>query len=173
MAEAVALLVLAGRVVGMGEAGHEDDAEFLAETLHGDRHARRRAARDHDGAVALDHALGAVARRVRLGLRVAVHVGDFLAEHAVALERGRLHRLDHAAVALAVEVLDGKLEGLELVGAFVRIGAGQRHVPAEGHGVAGRHVAGHVLGIGAADEMHRRGKAHAHHCAGLEKEIAG
>ena len=43
-------------------------------------------------------------------------------------------------------MLDGELERLELVG----IGAGQRHVPAEGDGLARRHVARLAANVGAA-----------------------
>ena len=76
--------------------------------------------------------LARVAGGVGLGLGVAGDELDLLAEDAVALERGRLQGGDHAAVALAVEVLDGELVGAQLVGAFVGIGAGLGHVEAEG-----------------------------------------
>ena len=174
VAEAVALLVLAGGVVGVGEGGHEDDALLLAEALHGDRHGGRRAAGDHHGAIALDHAAGRVAGGVGLGLVVAGDADDLLAEDAVALEGRRLEVRDEAAVAAAVEVLDGELVGLLLVGAFVGIGAGQRHVEADGDGVAGRRVA-EFLGVGAAGEDQRRnagrenaGKAALQHAAAAE-----
>ena len=64
VAEAVAALVLAGGVVGVCQAGHEDDALFLAQSLNGNGFARGRAAGDHDGAIALDHAGGAGAGHV-------------------------------------------------------------------------------------------------------------
>ena len=69
MAEAITATVLAGGVVRVGQAAHEDDAGVLAERLHGHGDARRRAAGDHDGAVLLDHLLGGRARGVGLGLR--------------------------------------------------------------------------------------------------------
>ena len=103
----------------------------------------------------LDHALGAVAGGVRLGLRVAGDVGDLLAEDAVALERRRLQRLDHAAVALAVEVLDGELIGLQLVGAFVGIRTGLRHVEAESDRVARRVVAEFLSPCALAEHQRR------------------
>ena len=56
---------------------------------------------------------------------------DLLAEDAVALQVLGRHRVQQAAVALAVEVLDGELLGLELVLALVGVGTGLRHVEAE------------------------------------------
>jgi len=63
----------------------------------------------------------------------------------------RLHRRHHAPVALAVQMLDGELIGAELVGALVGIGAGLRHVEAEGHR---RAVAGVVAEVGAESVAH-------------------
>src|SRR3546814_2935527 len=55
VAEAVAALVLAGGVVGVGQAAHVDDAQLLPQRLAGDGDARRGAAGEHDDAVLLDH----------------------------------------------------------------------------------------------------------------------
>ena len=131
MPEAVLLLVLAGGVVGMRQARHENDTHVLAQRLHRNGNARRGAARDHDRAVALDHARRRGARRVTLGLRVAGDVLHLLAQDAVALQRGPLEGVEHAAIALAVNMLHSELVGLELVLAFFGIGAGLRTVEAE------------------------------------------
>jgi hypothetical protein len=129
--KAVAPPVLAGGVVGVGERAHEDHALLLGEILLRDRDRAARAAAEHDDPVALDHAARAGASRIRLGLGIAGDVFDLHAEQAVALERGGLERLEHAAAL--VQVLDGELERAQLVGALVGIGAGLGHVEAEHH----------------------------------------
>mmetsp|Transcript_1353 Transcript_1353/g.2680 ORF Transcript_1353/g.2680 Transcript_1353/m.2680 type:complete len:379 (-) Transcript_1353:412-1548(-) len=58
VAEAIGTAVLAGRVVGVGQTGHENHACVLAETLHRDGHTGRRTAGDHDRTVALNHRAG-------------------------------------------------------------------------------------------------------------------
>src|SRR5690625_3651097 len=55
MPEAVAPLVLAGGVVGVGDAGHVDDPLVGTKGLHRDRLGRGDRAGHHDGAVTLDH----------------------------------------------------------------------------------------------------------------------
>ena len=140
MAEAIGLAVLAGGVVGVGQAGHEDHARFLAEALNGHGNTRGRAAVDHDGAVFFDHRLGRCARGVRFGLGVAGHEVNLLAQDAVALECLRGEGVQAAAVAHPVQVLDRKLLSEQFVIAFVGIGAGLGHVETQGHGAAGRFV---------------------------------
>ena len=174
MAEAVGLLVLAGRVVGMGQAGHEDHARLLAERLNGHGHARGGAAGDHDRAVALDHRAGGGAGGVGLGLGVAGDELDLLAEDAGAVQLLAGEGLHHAAVALAVEVLDGQLEGAQLVGALVGIGAGLGHVEAERDGVALRRVGEARVAIGPDGAGEDRGdrEARAGRGAGLHHATA-
>ena len=113
----------------------------------------------------LDHLLGGGAGHVGLGLRVAGDELHLLAEDAVALEGLGRHGVEQAAVALAVEVLDGELVGLEFVLALLGIGAGLRHVEAERDGRARsrlRVVADRlVVSPGAADEMQRADAAEA------------
>ena len=174
MAEAILLLVLAGGVVGVGQAGHVNDAHLLAEALLGDGHSRRRAAGDHHRAVALDHAAGRVAAGIGLGLVVAGNEGDLLAQNAAALQRLGREGRDQAAVTATVQVLDGQLIGALLVGALIGIGAGERHVEAQRHAVAAGRVA-ELLGVGAPSEHQRRdagrqdaGKAALQHAAAAE-----
>src|SRR3546814_1986907 len=77
-----------------------------------------------------------------------------LAEDAVPLERQRLHGVQHAAVALAVDVLHGELVGAQLVGALVGVGTGLRHVESEGH----RRVAARIVAeVGAEGVPHEEG----------------
>src|SRR5690606_32008179 len=113
------------------QAGHVDDAHFLAERLLRNRLARRDGTGDHDGAIAFDHAARAIAGSVGVGLGVARYILDLLAEHAIALQRQRLQRVQDAAIALAVDVLDRKLISLELIQALLRVGTGLRDVEAE------------------------------------------
>src|SRR5690606_27073068 len=54
-----------------------------------------------------------------------------LAEHTVALQRQGLQRVQDAAIALTVDVLDRELISLELIKALLRVGARLRHVEAE------------------------------------------
>ena len=158
MAETVGPLVLAGGVVRVGQPGHEDDAGLLAQALNRDRDPRRGSAGDHDGAVLLDHALGAGPGRVRLGLGVAGHEDDLLAVDAVTLQRLRRKSVQHAAVTFAVDVLDRELVSPQLVGALVGVGSGLRNVEAEGHRGA-RGLVGVSGGEGASGEHHRRREA--------------
>jgi hypothetical protein len=155
VAEAVGLLVLAGGVVRVRQAGHEDHAGFLAQALHGDRLGGGRAARDHDRAVLLDHRLRRGAGLVGLGGGVGGGVGDLLAQDAGAVQRLRREGRHHAAVAAAVQVLDRQLEGLQFVRALVGIGAGQRHVEAQRDGVA-RRLVGEGRGARGEDRRQRQ-----------------
>ena len=129
--EAVATTVFAGGVVGVGEAAHEDDAHFLRQALDGDGDAGGAAAAEHDDSVPFDHALGGGAGGVGFGLGVAGDIFDSHAVDAVAPEGQRFHGVEHAAVAFAVDVLDGQLVGAQLVRAFVGVGAGLRDIEAE------------------------------------------
>src|SRR5690606_6424577 len=122
--ESVAALVLAGRIIGVRQPGHIDDALLLAQALSCDRNARRDAAGHHDHLVALDHATGTLTGCVRIRLSIAGHKLYFLAEDAISLQDRRLHRIEHAAVALAVNVLDGELISLQLIEPLLRIRAG-------------------------------------------------
>ena len=128
---------------------------LLAQRLLGDRLAGGHRPGDHDGLVALDHAAGAVTGGVGVGLGVAGHVFDLAAEHAVALQRQRLHRLQQAAVAFAVDVLDGEFVALELLQPLFGIGAGLRHVETENDLAAGRVIA-EILRPGSLGENMRR-----------------
>ncbi len=157
MAEAVAPPVLAGGIIGVGQAAHEDDAHLLTQRLNRDGDAGRRAAGHHDSAVLFDHALCGCARRVGLRLRIAGDEFDLFAENAVSLQGVGLQRLEHAAAF--VDVLDGKLIGAQLVGALIGVGAGLRHVESERHALAGRRFGivpnRHIVRPGIADKMHR------------------
>src|SRR5690606_27072200 len=115
MAEAVTALVLPGGIVGVREPSHVDNAFFLAQALSSDCNAGRDAAAHHDDLIALDHAARTLAGCVSIGLSVAGYVLDLLAQDAVAFERPRLHRVQHSAVALTIDVLDGELVALELI----------------------------------------------------------
>ena len=142
VAEAIAALVFSRGVIGVGQAGHEDDAHLLRQRLLGNRHARGRPAGEHQHAVLFDHPLGRGAGRIGLGLRVAGDVVGLLAQDALAVQTQRLEGVQHAAVALAVDVLDGQPVGAKLIGALVGVGPGLRHVEAEGHGrLIGRVIA--------------------------------
>ena len=99
---------------------------------------------------------------------------DLLAQQAIALEHGGLQRVDEAAIAFAVQVLDRELISLLLVGTLFGIGAGQGQVEAEGDRVASWGVA-EFLRIGAAgkEQRHRArgqnaGKATAQNAATAE-----
>ena len=159
MAEAVAAAVLAGGVVGVGQTGHEDDAGFLTQRLHGHGRARRGTAGDHHRAVLLDHRAGGGAGGVRLGLRVAGDELDLLAEDAVTLQRLRREGAHHAAVALAIEVLDSQTQGPQLIGALVGVDAGLGHVEAQGHAVALRLVGEAGPGFAGKDGRRRQADA--------------
>jgi len=133
MPKAVGAPVFAGGVVGVGEAGHEDDARFLAKTLNRDRDTGGRAAGDHHGTVLFDHALGTGARGIRLRLGVTGDERNFLAVDAVALEFLRGEGVEHAAVTFAIEVLNSEFVGAQLVCALVGIGTSLRNIETEGH----------------------------------------
>jgi len=157
VAEAVAALVLAGGVVGVGQAGHEDDAHLLAQGLNGHGHARGRSTCHRHDAVGLDHTLGTGAGGVGLGLRVTGDVLDLLAVDAVAIQYGLFailvnERVEHATVALTVQVLDGQLISAQFVRTLVGIRAGLRDVEAQRDGRAGRRVT-IVLRPGIADKV--------------------
>ena len=139
MAEAVGLLVLAGGVIGMGQARHKDDAGLLAERLNGNGHTGGRAAGDHDGAVLFDHRAGGGAGCIRLRLGVAGHELDFAAQNPGAVERVGREGRHHAAIAATVKVFDGQLKRAQFVCTFICIRAGLGHVEAQRHvAVAGR-----------------------------------
>src|SRR5690606_17560657 len=106
VAEAVAALVLAGRVVGVRQAGHVDDAHLLAEALLGDGFGRSHAAGDHDRAVSLDHPPRAVAGDVRVRPGGAGPVLDHAPANAITLQGAALARIENAPGALDVDVLD-------------------------------------------------------------------
>ena len=113
--------------------------------------------------------LAAGAGGVGLGLGVAGDEGDLLAVDAGAGQLLGGEGGEQAAVAFAVQVLDGELVGAQLVHALVGVGAGLRHVEAEGDGVAGRGVQVVVLRPGAGGEDGRRGeprRAERHAAAG-------
>jgi hypothetical protein len=164
--EAVAPPILAGCVIGMRQRAHEDHALFLSEILVGDSGRRRRAAGEHDHAVALDHAQRHLAGGIGVRLVVAEDILDLLAENAIALQRQRLQRLQHAAAL--VDVLDRELIGAQLVLALVGIGSGLRQDKAELYcrafgklwEVADRLL---ILGPGPFHEMQRR---HSAECKG-------
>src|SRR5690606_8773704 len=104
---------------------------------------------------------------------VAGDVLDLLAEHAVALQRQRLHGVEHAAVAFAVDVLDGELVGAQFVGALVGVRTRLGHVEAEGDGRAVAGVVDEVLGPGIADEEAGRDPGRTERYAALEHAAAG
>ena len=145
----------------MGQTGHENDAGFLAQTLNGNGHARGRTAIDHDDAVLFDHRTGSGAGGVGLGLRVTSHELDLLAKNAIPLQRLGAEGVQHAAVALAIEVLDSKLLGTQFVQAFSGIRTSLRHVESELCRAAGRLI--EIFGSNAPAE-HGRDKAGAN-CA--------
>ena len=134
--ETVGSLVLAGGVVGVRETCHEDDTCILTETLYRDGHTRGRSTGNHDHAVLLDHALGRCAGCVGFGLGVTGDVLDLLAENTVALERGGLHGVQHAAVAFAVQMHDGQFVGTQFVRTFIGIGTRLGNVEAQLHRAA-------------------------------------
>ena len=72
-------------------------------------------------AVFFDHRLGGSACSVRLGLGVAADEGDLLAQNAGAIESLRTEGAEHAAIAAAIEMFDGKFERTQLVGALICI----------------------------------------------------
>src|SRR5690606_18435812 len=115
VSETVAPLVLARSVVRVGQTRHVNHAHLLTQALLRDRLTRRHRTRHHNGAIALDHAPGAVASGVRVRLGVAGYVLDLAAQQAISLQGYRLQGIQQAAVALPVDVLDGKLIALELV----------------------------------------------------------
>jgi hypothetical protein len=167
--ETVRLPVLAGGVVGVRQASHEDHAGFLAERLNGHSNTGGRTAGNHHGAVFFDHRTCRCARRVGLGLGVARDEFDLLAHDAVALQGLRREGVEHAAVAAAIEMLNGQFECAQLVGAFISVRAGLRYVEAERD-----RRACWLIGerAGSAGENCRHGQAGANICAGLNQTPA-
>ena len=134
LAEAVAHAVLAGGVVGAGDAAHEQHLFALRQLVQARPRPRSRSAGDQHRLVLGDEALLRLHRFVRLGGGVGDAVLHFLAEHALGgLGRDLLDQL-----MAAVDVLDRELVALELVFALHRIGAGARHGNADEHRGAGR-----------------------------------
>ena len=132
LAEAVADAVLAGGVVGPGDAGDVQHLFALRELVERHRDRARRRARQQDRLVLGDEALLRLHRVVRLRGGVGDAVLHLLAEHALlGLRRDRLDQ--RMAV---VDVLDRELVALELVLALHRIGAGARHRDADEDAVA-------------------------------------
>ena len=136
VAEAVGFFIFTGGVVGVGQTRHKDHAGLLAQALNSNSHTGRRATGDHDRAVFLDHRLRRCAGRVRFRLRVAGDELDLLAHDPVTFQRLGAEGVQHAAVALTVQVFDRQLERAQFVCALVRVGARLWHVKAQRHRVA-------------------------------------
>ena len=127
VAEAIALLVFACRVIRVGQGAHVDHPHLLRQPLQSNRFTRGGAAGEHCDAILFDHAFAERARCVGLGLSVACHVLDFLAEDAVPFESKRFHRFEHAAIAFAVDMLDGEFVGPKFICTFVSVSSGLRY----------------------------------------------
>ena len=132
-AEAVALAILAGGVVGAAVADHVDDVLALSQFLHRDRYGAADAAGQHDGLVVANEAGRGLNGRIRFGFRVGDLEFDLLAEHALALFQGR-NLLGHATAV--VEVIDRQFEAELHVLSRGRIGSGERHHAADENAAA-------------------------------------
>ncbi len=158
--ETIRALVFTRGVVRVGQTSHEDDASFLTQRLHGDSHTRRRAAGDHDCFFSFDHPFCRGACCIRLRLRIARDVFDFLAENTVPFEVRWLERVHHAAVAFTVEVFDSEFVRTKFVSTFVGICARLWDVKAERDAAAFRGIQILVaIGPSASVEKHWCGKA--------------
>ena len=134
LTEAVAHAILAGGVVGTGDAAHEQHLFALRQLVQRDRDRTRGAAGDHHRLVLADEALLRLHRFVRLGRGVRDAVLQFLAENTLGgLGRDLLDQL-----MAAVDVLDREFVALEFVFALHRIGAGARHGNTDENRGAGR-----------------------------------